>query len=323
MRSIQIVAPDHSGMAKDVDVIRSALRGAAHEVSWKQPPALSRAEKLVRKTRLLDRRRHRFRLNILVQVPFKWCLPDAEVNCLIPNQEWFSSEDVPQLRRVQEVWCKTEAAVEVFRELGCKTRYIGFSGRDLYAPDLDERGDRFERCLHVNGSNAWKGTQVLLDTWLRHPEWPHLTVVSRVPVRRPEALPPNVTLIERYLADEELRALVNSCGISVQPTEMEGYGHSLAEAMSAQAVVLVTDGAPMNERVDRTRGVMIAADRQEPHYMGRRYFVTSAAIERAMDEVIGMDKAQLQVLGAAARRSFAAEADAFAGRLRAAVARVL
>ena len=28
MRSIQIVAPDHSGMAMDVDVIRSALRGS-------------------------------------------------------------------------------------------------------------------------------------------------------------------------------------------------------------------------------------------------------------------------------------------------------
>ena len=187
MRSIQIVAPDHSGMAMDVDVIRSALRGSECEVSWGQPPALSRTQKLVRKTRLLDRRRHRFRLNVLIQAPFKWSLPDAEVNCLIPNQEWFSVEDVPQLRHVQEVWCKSEAAVDVFRDLGCTTRYIGFSSHDLYDPELGERRDRFDRCLHVNGSSAWKGTQVLLDTWLMHPEWPHLTVVTRVPVRRPSS----------------------------------------------------------------------------------------------------------------------------------------
>ncbi len=323
MRSIQIVAPDHSGMAMDVDVIRSALRGSGCEVSWGQPPALSRTQKLVRKTRLLDRRRHRFRLNVLIQAPFKWSLPDAEVNCLIPNQEWFSVEDVPQLRHVQEVWCKSEAAVEVFRDLGCTTRYIGFSSHDLYDPELGERRDRFDRCLHVNGSSAWKGTQVLLDTWLMHPEWPHLTVVTRVPVRRPSSLPTNLTLVERYLPASELRALVNRCGISVQPTEMEGYGHSLAGAMSAKAVVLVTDGAPMNERIDESCGVMIAPSRQEPHYMGRRYFVSPASIERAMAAVLGMGREQLERVGAAARRAFVDEERLVACRILAAVADVL
>ena len=311
-------------MAMDVDVIRSALRGSGYEVSWGQPPVLSRTQKLVRRTRLLDRRRHRFRLNIMIQSAFKWAIPDAEVNCLIPNQEWFSAEhDVPQLRHFREVWCKTEAAVEVFRELGCATRYIGFSSRDLHDPELGERRDRFDRCLHVNGSNAWKGTQVLLDTWLMHPEWPHLTIVNRIPLRRPSALPANLTLVQGYLPDSEVRALVNRCGISIQPTEMEGYGHSLAEAMSAKAVVLVTDGAPMNEMIDESCGVMIAPSRQEPHYMGRRYFVTPASIERAMAAVLGMGKEQLERIGSAARRAFVDEERLVACRIRAAVADVL
>ncbi|MAD32607.1 MAG: hypothetical protein CMJ88_02460 [Planctomycetes bacterium] len=323
MASIQVVAPDYSGMAKDVGIIRDALASTSFEVAWGVPRELNVTQKLIRKSRVLDPRRHRFCLNILIQAPFKWMIQDAAKNCLIPNPEWFSDMDIGQLRHVSEVWCKSESAVKAFRDLGCKTRFIGFCGRDVYDPVAASRPRRFDRCLHVSGSNAWKGTQVLLDTWLMHPEWPHLTIVCRVPIRRPAALPPNVTFDNRFVPEDELRGLFNSCGINIQPTEMEGYGHSLAEAMSSKAVVLVTNGAPMNERVDAGQVVFIEPARQQPHYRGRRYFVTPSSIEAAMEAVLSMSEAQRSEMGEIARRTFLAERAVLPGRLRDAVAAMI
>ena len=323
MTSIQIVAPDYSGMAKDVEVIRGALAETQHEVVWGVPSELNMLQKLIRKSRILDARRHHFRLNILIQAPFKWMIQDAAKNCLIPNPEWFSDMDIGQLRNVSEVWCKTQSAVEVFGDLGCKTRFIGFSGRDMHDPVASSGRERFGRCLHVSGSNAWKGTQVLLDTWLMHPEWPHLTIVCRVPIRRPATLPANVTFEDRFVSENELRGLLNSCGVNIQPTEMEGYGHSLAEAMSVKAVVLVTNGAPMNERVDASRVVFIEPARQQPHYRGRRYFVTPSSIEAAMETVLSMSDDDRFEMGEIARRTFLAERAVLPGRLRDAVAAVI
>ena len=323
MTSIQIVAPDYSGMAKDVEVIRGALAETQHEIVWGVPSELSMLQKLIRKSHILDARRHHFRLNILIQAPFKWMIQDAAKNCLIPNPEWFSDMDIGQLRNVSEVWCKTQSAVEVFGDLGCKTRFIGFSGRDMHDPVASSGRERFGRCLHVSGSNAWKGTQVLLDTWLLHPEWPHLTIVCRVPIRRPATLPANVTFEDRFVSEDELRGLLNSCGVNIQPTEMEGYGHSLAEAMSVKAVVLVTNGAPMNERVDASHVVFIEPARQQPHYRGRRYFVTPSSIEAAMETVLSMSDDDRFEMGEIARRTFLAERAVLPGRLRDAVAAVI
>ena len=323
MTSIQIVAPDYSGMARDVDVIRDALEETPHEVVWSVPSELSVLQKLVRKSGILDARRHQFRLNILIQVPFKWMIQDAATNCLIPNPEWLSDMDIDQLRHVSEVWCKTKSAVEVFSDLGCKTRLIGFSGRDFHDPLASSCPERFDRCLHVSGPNAWQGTQVLLDTWLMHPEWPHLTIVCRVPIRRPATLPANVTFEDRFVPEGELRGLLNNCGVNIQPTEMEGYGHSLAEAMSAKAVVLVTNGAPMNERVDAGRVVFIKPARKQPHYRGQRHFVTPSSIEVAMRAVSGMSVAERFEMGDAARHTFLAERAVLPGRLRDAVAAMI
>ena len=162
MTSIQIVAPDYSGMAKDVEVIRGALAETQDEIVWGVPSELSMLQKLIRKSRILDARRHHFRLNILIQAPFKWMIQDAAKNCLIPNPEWFSDMDIGQLRHVSEVWCKTKSAVEVFSDLGCTTRFIGFSGRDMHDPVASSRRERFGRCLHVSGSRSvcelcWEG----------------------------------------------------------------------------------------------------------------------------------------------------------------------
>ena len=59
-------------------------------------------------------------------------------------------------------------------------------------------------------------------------------------------LPSNVRII-REASDEELRELQNQCQIHIQPSQSEGFGHVLREAMSVNASILTTNAAPMNE----------------------------------------------------------------------------
>ncbi|EQD67759.1 glycosyltransferase, partial [mine drainage metagenome] len=49
-----------------------------------------------------------------------------------------------------------------------------------------------------------------------------------------------------YLDDAALQRLQNAHWFHLCPSETEGYGHYLVEAMGIGAVVLTTDAAPMN-----------------------------------------------------------------------------
>src|SRR5690606_13048298 len=137
--------------------------------------------------------------------------------------------------------------------------YIGFTSVDRALPDASPDFGRF---LHVAGASTLKGTDTLLEVWSAHPEWPALTVVQRD--RRTIRAPANVQILDGYLPDAELRELQNACGVHLCPSMGEGWGHYIVEAMSCGAVVVATDGPPMNELVQPGRGVLVPYSRVEP-----------------------------------------------------------
>ena len=90
---------------------------------------------------------------------------------------------------------------------------------------------------------------MLLAAWRLHPEWPRLTVVQAERHARRGPVAPNIEHHIGYLDDNALRWLQNRHQFHVCPSQAEGYGHHLVEALSVGAVVLATDAAPMNEHV--------------------------------------------------------------------------
>ncbi|PAU81199.1 hypothetical protein CK501_06470 [Halovibrio salipaludis] len=218
-------------------------------------------------------------------------------NWLIPNAEWYAPTRVQYLPLVDRVLCKTQESLETFRELHPRAEFLGFSGLLPERVTTDDSPERFRRFLHVAGNNRKKGTVVLVNLWATHPEWPMLDLViddrSRLPTNAP-----NVRGHEH--ADEALMAKLRAeCGIALAPSEAEGFGHVLLDAMAHRQVVVTVDAPPMNELVAPERGWLVDWEGSRPCLLGRRYFVQPAALEAVIEELLAsrpgalMDKANL------------------------------
>lgn len=291
-----------SGLSRDIEILRSTLGPVAPiEVSAHDRFSLRRWSETFFSQQLL--RHSPFAANIFLEtVKARWlfCSPR---NWLIPNPEWLPAEDLSLVRELDRVLCKTEDAVARFDALGFRATYIGFTSEDRWlGSPLWERP--LDRALHVAGRSLQKGTATLVDVWRRHPEWPELTVVQRPPfgdfqLSRPEAS--NLRWISERISDAELRELQNAAGLHLCPSEAEGFGHGLVESLSCGAVLITTDGPPMNEIVRPERGLLVRPWRTGRKQMGTRALVDPVALEQACRQALALSGSERESLGRAAR----------------------
>ncbi|QBM17191.1 hypothetical protein MARI_12970 [Marinobacter sp. JH2] len=215
---------------------------------------------------------------------------------LIPNQEWFIESRLPYLRFIDQILCKTHQAVEIFSSKHPNTRYLGFTGS--VCPSNPERLDKdYGLALHVAGNSQFKGTNSLVNCWKDHPEWPRLEVVSQH--LHGASFDPTNIKHHKLLSDEELAVLWQKSGLAIIPSEVEGYGQVLAEAMAHGCITITTDAPPMNEVINRKRGFLIPSRNSKPFRLGTRYFVSQADIEKTMTEVLNANEHTLKELSTA------------------------
>lgn len=308
-----------SGGSRDVSIVADLLSGACHEVFFECSkerlhfgrfrPVLWRRVKRTFSDRLIGRKEY-FDLNIAMQDVAPLVMYTAKLNYVIPNLELTVFSDAV-ISKADGALCKTRHAVPKLNPLLNDVEYIGFTSVDRYSP-MEEPRD-WNAFLHLAGKSPFKGTRVLLDTWLQHPEWPSLTVVqapvtggttmSRT-IRNTEVVAPNIRHILRRLGEDELLQLQNTHGIHIQPSDAEGFGHVIVEAMSTGALVVTTDAPPMNEFIDPTRGVMVPYSKSEPYRRDARYYADNRDIEEAVECIFAMSIGERKRRGEAARRWF-------------------
>ncbi|HET7411802.1 MAG TPA: glycosyltransferase [Pararhizobium sp.] len=235
----------------------------------------------------------------------------SEENWLIPNQERFPKRQLYRLKGIDLVLAKTRHAEEIFAARGAATRYLGFTSEDRFDPAIAKNWNGF---YHLAGASTLKGTDDLVALWKRHPEWPTLCLVQKQELA-PRAVPPNIRLIARYLSDQELRELQNSHGIHLCPSRAEGWGHHILEGMSCRSVVLVTDAAPMNEHVDETCGILVAANHRQSRHLGFSYRVDPDALEATVQKILSLPEEEKIAIGSRARQRFEEIDAAFTRRL--------
>lgn len=311
--TVRIVArTNRVGMDRDVRLLLDAF------ATFRERPDFSHYRSIGPHHGFIGRRDPHAWILFLERVTARW-LRRAGHYLLIPNQERYARRLVPLLTRIDHILCKTLHAQEIFAALHPSVHFIGFTSADRMQPDILPDYDRF---FHLAGGSALKGTQVLLDLWARHPEWPELTLVQHRGAV-PAGIPANVSHVYRYLPDDELKALQNTCGVHLCPSRSEGWGHSIVEAMSCRALTITTDGPPMNELVRPDRGVLVPWYRTEPRKLGFNYDVDPACLERTIMETISRPASDKQTIGNVARRWFEENDRAFRGNLKRIVESIL
>lgn len=242
-------------------------------------------------------------------------LDDAPRRVLLPHPEWFLPKDMQVLERIDLVLAKTREAQRIFASQGCRAVCIGFTSEDR----RDATVPRERTFFHLAGASRTKNTEPLLALWRRHPEWPRLTVVQHAGEAKPAPPVANIEHRIGYLADAELRRLQNAHQFHLCPSETEGFGHYIVEAMSAGAVVITLDAPPMNEMITPERGILLPYSRTGSQHLATTYHFDDAAMEAAVMCALATDDARCETLGAAARAWYEAERTAFPARLDAAL----
>ncbi len=203
--------------------------------------AIQRLGYSVNKVNFDDRHKVKADINIFFQhlIPekFTW----AKLNWFIPNPEWYTQE-IDLLNEIDLILCRTREVEKIFQNLNVPTYDLGFTSIDCYQPEIKKNYNHF---LHVAGTSLYKGTIPIQNIWKQNPLFPLLTVVQ-YPTHF-VSKQPNLRWISQRVPTDQLRLLQNGCGIHLCPSETEGFGHYIMEAMSSAAVVITTDAPPMNE----------------------------------------------------------------------------
>ncbi|RUL75996.1 glycosyltransferase [Dyella choica] len=307
----QVIGRDNgAGLSRDLALLTRNLARAEADVTASALPHRGRLAEWGTRLRLMGRP-PAFDLNIMLERIRPEFARAARRNVLIPNPEYFRPRDRAALKTIDTVWVKTRHAERLFQALGMPVRYIGFASMDCLRSDIPRQNSFF----HGPGRSNNKGTQALLELWAQHPKWPVLTVVWRR--KRTEAIeiPANVKLINHHLDDDAYRRLQNAHRFHLCPSQTEGYGHYIVEAMSCAAVVITLDAEPMHELIAPGRGILVPARKCGQQDLADRYGFEAQEMAAAIERCIAMTDAQAQMLGKAARNWYENEVGAFPKRL--------
>lgn len=274
MNILLVSRKNGAGLSRDIAIFTRVLSTLGHDVRYvafdEQPPQHPVADVAI----FLE----------LFHIGWSRC---AWRTILVPNEEWWPTEWHVWLPTIDLVLCKSRHALDAFKKAGARTQYIGMTSLDRSLDDYSKPDDVDEQyCLHAPGSSRLKGTQAVLNAWHAHPEWPLLICVSRK-LEYSGDCPDNVCIVDEYLTEERFGALQQHAMLVVHPSEAEGYGHAIAEAMSAGRRVLTTDAPPMNELISSPGcGYLAAWETAIPFRASELYRVSRETLAVAIEEAL-------------------------------------
>ncbi|KAF3363126.1 putative glycosyltransferase [Chlamydiales bacterium STE3] len=236
-------------------------------------------------------------INIFLEMVLTHWTPYAKYNWFIPNPEWFY-QDVAVLDHIDLILCRTREIEKIFMTLNRMVYYMGFTSEDCFQPKIQKN---FSLYLHVCGGSRQKGTSSIIELWLRNPSMPDLVLIKHhgLPILNQS----NLHTISQRVDKGTLREFQNRCGIHLCPSETEGFGHTLMEAMSTGAVVVTTNAPPMNEFVVDER-FLIPFERSAQQRLGTNYYINSRSLEQTLKRLSYLSEEELNAIGQNNRKTF-------------------
>jgi mannosyltransferase OCH1-like enzyme len=216
------------------------------------------------------------------------------------------------LNSPRTILCKNFMTLEILEREAPKDFdiiYTGFTSIDRFDPSI---AMDYSKIIHIAGKSSFKGTKKLVKTWILHPEWPILTIICRESVSQivKDVLPddiPNIIVINKHIDEDELNYYYNSSGVHICTSNHEGFGHYLNEAKACQAVVVYTNGSPMNELFeDGVTGLSVntVADGFSGNGLCSKVNFQEEDLEETIAKLLSLDSYQKQTIGYNARQNY-------------------
>jgi len=281
---INIIARDNgAGLSADINILRDLFLSQGWDVDLTDYKSMKR---------FAFWSYNAYDLNVFLQwADPKW-LKLARKNILIPNPEWFKNKWFPSLNRFDGIFCKTRHAVDIFKKKNPNTVFTSFTSVDHSLKGVPQKKDHY---LHLAGKSKMKGTDTVVKTWMKNPDFPHLTVVKRHG-DYPADNSKNLTIIPEYMSSDRLKKLMNQCAVHLCPSMAEGFGHSIAESLSCGALVISTDAPPMNELVNADPRMLVPPVRKERKQLTYAYHIDISGLEKAVKYTRSIAKSDHGVL---------------------------
>lgn len=244
------------------------------------------------------------------------------MNVLMCNYEFLiykntHDRDIENLRKMDYILCKTKIASEYCMNL--KKKY-NLRAKLIYTkhttPVLNIRPKfKNNNWIHAAGSSPWKGTDTIINAWLKHPEWPKLVVTCRgrckdnlmkyVDMRKYTSsnFPRNISIVD-YIQNE---IDISKYGNHLCPSILEGYGHYINMARATESFIVTTNYAPMNELVTNKSGVLINCSRIESKQSSEGVNMCILSVEdfeKAMDKILRIPESEKRIMRKAAYNQY-------------------
>jgi glycosyltransferase involved in cell wall biosynthesis len=117
----------------------------------------------------------------------------------------------------------------------------------------------------------------------------------------------NVHVRMGWMDRTEYLNLAKLHGIHLCTSEVEGFGHYINEARAMGSLVITTDGAPMNELIDDTSGILVRPASTSKQNWGVKYGITPEDLAPAIERILSLSPKARHDLGTAARERFLTE----------------
>ena len=181
-----------------------------------------------------------------------------------------------------------------------------------------------KKVLFVSRSMYYKGVMPFLDAVSlivqKHPDVevyahlpedknsPYLSEIRELLCFTKNNFPLNFSFSKKWLSVSETRVLYEDAEVLVFPSNNEGFGIPLVEAMAAGTICVVSDRAPMNEIVEHAKtGICLNMKKHERYH--DIAFPTPESIARAVNDVLAHPE-KYEQMRVAAREKVEREYDA-------------
>ena len=281
--SINIVCHNSQGLKNDCLILKNKLKDK-YEVNVS----------IYEEYKYFKIKKIKYDKQIFIEHIFPHLLNNSKCNIFIPNLEFINESDYKLMKSnaIKYVIAKNNFSYKsLFKHLGNKVVKWFWTSIDRNIKNITPD---FNQYLHVKGKSKLKNSQMILDIWTDHPEWPMLHIVHYgdiningfLQIKNPLLINDNITLYQYKLDENTLNNLMNRCGNHICPSETEGYGHYINEARSVGAVVLTTNSEPMNEFTSKDYGFLVNVKSVKQINMGVFCLIEQSDLENTIQKCI-------------------------------------